>query len=186
MPFDAAKFAAAPFAPRTATIELPALAPFPAMPDLPLTYSVIITAEAYAFHQAMLKKNPGRYHAGTCRSIESGATVTAAEYIQARREMERLRAESGRLFANADVLITPTAPAPAFELGSRPGLVFLRNTAPWNLYGLPSISIPCGFSKGGLPIGLQITGPSRRDDLVLALAAAYQRTTGWHTRRPPV
>lgn len=165
-------------------VDLPALPPFPDMPDLPLAYSVVIVAEAYAFHEEMLKRSPDRYHPGTRRSIESGAAMSAAEYIRARRELERLRAGSGRLFAEADVLITPTAPGPAFELGSRPGLVFLRNTAPWNLYGLPSISIPCGFSKGGLPVGLQITGPAGRDDVVFGVAAAYQGVTDWHTRRP--
>jgi aspartyl-tRNA(Asn)/glutamyl-tRNA(Gln) amidotransferase subunit A len=165
-------------------VVLPVLPPYPEMPYLPLTYSTVIIAEAYAFHEEMLEQHPERYHAGTRRSIESGAAVRASDYIRARREMERLRAGSGVLFERADLLITPTALAPAFELGSGPTLVFLRNTAPWNLYGLPTISIPCGFSRGGLPIGLQITGPSGRDDLVLAAASAYQQATAWHTRRP--
>jgi aspartyl-tRNA(Asn)/glutamyl-tRNA(Gln) amidotransferase subunit A len=65
-------------------------------------------------------------------------------------------------------------------------LVFLRNTAPWNLYGLPTISIPCGFSQSGLPIGLQITGAPDRDDRVLSLAAAFQDETDFHSRRPVI
>jgi aspartyl-tRNA(Asn)/glutamyl-tRNA(Gln) amidotransferase subunit A len=98
--------------------------------------------------------------------------------------MERLRGESGRLFAEADLLVTPASPGPAFEYGKPAGLIFLRNSAPWNLYGLPSISIPCGFTSAGLPVGLQITGQAKRDDMVLALADAYQQSTDWHKRRP--
>ncbi len=165
-------------------VELPALPPFPALPDLPDAYSRIITAEAYAFHREMLAAHPDRYDAGTRQSIESGAAITAADYILARREMDRLRAQAHQWFAHAGLLITPTAPAPAFEFGPR-RLVFLRNTAPWNLLGFPTISIPCGFTAGGLPIGLQITGPAGRDDAVLSLAEAYQKATGWHTRHPP-
>jgi aspartyl-tRNA(Asn)/glutamyl-tRNA(Gln) amidotransferase subunit A len=89
------------------------------------------------------------------------------------------------MFENADLLITPAAPGPAFKFGSG-DLVFLRNAAYWNLYGLPSISIPCGFTTDGLSLGLQITGPAGRDDIVLSLAAAYQQVTDRHTRRPPL
>jgi aspartyl-tRNA(Asn)/glutamyl-tRNA(Gln) amidotransferase subunit A len=158
----------------------------PEIPELPLPFMRIISAEAFTFHQQMLARNPGGYHPGTRKSLESGRQIGAADYIRARREMERRRAESQELFREADLLITPAAPGPAFELGKPGGLVFLRNSAPWNLYGLPSISIPCGFSRAGLPIGLQITGPAGRDDTVLALAAAYQQASTWHTRRPAV
>src|SRR5688572_30189341 len=99
--------------------------------------------------------------------------------------MDRLRAASGEMFSDVDLLITPTAPGAAFPFGER-RLVYLRNTAPWNLLGLPTVSIPCGFTPDGLPVGLQITGAAGRDDAVLALAAAYQQTTDWHARRPPV
>lgn len=165
---------------------IPELPAYPAFRFLPLAYSHIIVAEAFAFHEETLKRSPERYHPGTRKSIEGGRGVTAAEYIKARREMERLRAESGVLFRDADLLVTPTSPGPAFELGKPASLIYLRNCAPWNLYGLPSISIPCGFTRSGLPVGLQITGPARRDGLVLALAAAYQRVTDWHARRPPM
>jgi Asp-tRNA(Asn)/Glu-tRNA(Gln) amidotransferase A subunit family amidase len=96
--------------------------------------------------------------------------------------MDLLRANP-MLFGEADLLITPTAPGAAFPFG-KGSLVFLRNTAPWNLLGLPTISIPCGFTTEGLPIGVQITGPAGRDDAVLALAIAYQSATDWHTRHP--
>jgi aspartyl-tRNA(Asn)/glutamyl-tRNA(Gln) amidotransferase subunit A len=62
----------------------------------------------------------------------------------------------------------------------------LRNTQPFDVFGLPAISIPCGFTRDGLPIGLQITGPRFGESPVLALAHAYQQVTDWHARRPPV
>ena len=74
------------------------------------------------------------------------------------------------MFPNVDLLLTPTTPGPAFPLGKPGSLLFLRNTALWNLFGLPSVSVPCGFTKSGLPIGLQITGRAGADSLVLAAA----------------
>ena len=134
----------------------------------------------------MLARNPERYHPDTRTTIELGKPISAADYVLDRREMERLRATAtALLFKDVDLLITPTASGPAFKLGSQPSLVFLRNTAPWNLYGLPTISIPCGFSQSGLPIGLQITGAPDRDDTVLSLAAAFQDEMDFHHRRPP-
>jgi aspartyl-tRNA(Asn)/glutamyl-tRNA(Gln) amidotransferase subunit A len=165
-------------------VRLPAL-PTARESPLPATYSTIIFSEAYAFHREMLTRHPERYHPGTEATIDLGKPISAAEYILERREMERLRATAASLlFKDVDVLITPTAPGPAFKLGSKPNLVFLRNTAPWNLYGLPTISIPCGFSKAGLPIGLQITGGPDRDSDVLSLAATFQAETNFHNRRP--
>lgn len=166
--------------------ELPPLPTAPQSP-LPRTYSTVLFAEAWTFHRPMLERNPDRYHPGTKTTIEFGKPISASDYILARREMDRLRAAAAdQLLANVDVLITPTAPAPAFRFGTPPDLIFLRNVSPWNLYGLPSISVPCGLSKGGLPIGLQITGRPHRDDVVLSLAAAFQNETDFHTQRPPV
>jgi aspartyl-tRNA(Asn)/glutamyl-tRNA(Gln) amidotransferase subunit A len=97
------------------------------------------------------------------------------------------------VFSEFDILVTPTTPAPPptideMQKGQRPkgspGL--LRNTTRFNVYGLPSVSIPCGFTSGGLPIGLQLSGPDWSEANVLALAHAYQRATDWHTRRPGI
>jgi aspartyl-tRNA(Asn)/glutamyl-tRNA(Gln) amidotransferase subunit A len=167
-------------------VELAVLSTAPETP-LPATYSTVIFAEAYAFHRNMLAQHPERYHAVTKANIELGKPISAADYIVARREMDRLRSTASTfLFRDADALITPTAPGPAFKVGSNPSLIFLRNTAPWDLYGLPTISIPCGITKSGLPIGLQITGGPDRDSAVLSPAAAFQAETDFHGRRPPV
>ena len=79
-------------------------------------------------------------------------------------------------------------PPPTIEEAVRLGieLELIRNTAPFNVYGLPTISIPCGFTSSGLPIGMQISGPRFGEAKVLALAHAYEQATDWHTRRPHV
>jgi len=96
-------------------------------------------------------------------------------------------------FEEIDLLITPTMPIPAPSIDAlrehpealRPQeLVLLRNTRPFNVWGLPAISVPCGFTSDGLPIGLQIAGPHWCEDRVLRLALTYEQATAWHKRRP--
>src|SRR5262249_23834243 len=99
------------------------------------------------------------------------------------------------VFDEVDLIVTPTSPTQPVsfaELEAAPDdlrrkeLFMLRNTRPFNVFGLPAISIPCGFSKSGLPIGLQISGALGAEGPVLALAHAYEKETGWHERRPEV
>ncbi len=168
----------------TREVRLPPLAISPELDSLPALYGTIITAEAYTFHEEMLARHPERYHPATRETIKLGAAVSTTAYIRARREMEALRRNAATLFAEVDLLALPSAPGPAFPLGSRPGLVYLRNLAPWNLYGLPAVSVPCGFTRDGLPFGLQLVGPAGGDATVLEAAEAYQRATSWHARHP--
>jgi Asp-tRNA(Asn)/Glu-tRNA(Gln) amidotransferase A subunit family amidase len=132
------------------------------------------------------------YQPDTLRRIRWGENISAAEYILRRRELDEARRAIGQIFAEVDVLVTPTMPmsAPAIaDLKSDPDalrpaeLRLLRNTRPFNVWGLPAISVPCGFTQSGLPIGLQIAGPHWREDLVLRLAHAYEQATAWHKRR---
>ncbi len=149
-------------------------------------------AEAYAYHAANVAGSPDLYQPETVRRIRSGEKVTAAEYIERRRELEAARRSIGAVFADVDVLVTPTTPLPAPPIADlkanpdalRPAeLKLLRNTRPFNVWGLPAISVPCGFTQSGLPIGLQIAGPHWREDLVLRLAHAYEQATAWHKRK---
>lgn len=116
--------------------------------------------------------------------------MSTAAYIQARRELDEARRAIGAVFSNVDLLITPTTavPPPTIEEAVRLGieLEMIRNTAPFNVYGLPTISIPCGFTSSGLPIGMQISGPRFGEARVLALAHAYEQATEWHARRPHI
>jgi aspartyl-tRNA(Asn)/glutamyl-tRNA(Gln) amidotransferase subunit A len=149
-------------------------------------------AESYAYHAASVAKSPGLYQPETVRRIRSGERVSAAEYIERRRELDRARRSIGQVFADVDALVTPTMPMPAPAIADlkanpealRPAeLKLLRNTRPFNVWGLPAISLPCGFTQSGLPIGLQIAGPHWREDLVLRLAHAYEQATAWHKRK---
>lgn len=147
-------------------------------------------AESYAFHAENIAKSPDLYQPETLRRILTGENVTAAEYIQRRRELEEARRLIREVFRDIDLLATPTMPIPAPAIADlkaspealRPAeLKLLRNTRPFNVWGLPAISVPCGFTKSGLPIGLQIAGPHWREDVVLRLAQAYEQATEWHT-----
>jgi aspartyl-tRNA(Asn)/glutamyl-tRNA(Gln) amidotransferase subunit A len=150
-------------------------------------------AESFAYHADYVARTPELYQPETLRRILSGANISAAEYISQRRELDVERRRAHDIFADVDLLVTPTMPIPAPAIGDlkkdpaalRPAeLALLRNTRPFNVWGLPAISVPCGFTKSGLPIGLQIAGAHWREDLVLRLAYAYEQATEWHKRRP--
>ena len=150
--------------------------------------------ESFAYHAENVAHSPELYQPETLRRIRSGEKVSAVEYIQRRRELDEARRRAHELFADVDLLVTPTMPIPAPAIADlkrdasalRPAeLALLRNTRPFNVWGLPAISVPCGFTKSGLPVGLQIAGSHWREDLVLRLAHAYEQATEWHTRPCP-
>jgi aspartyl-tRNA(Asn)/glutamyl-tRNA(Gln) amidotransferase subunit A len=143
-------------------------------------------AESYALHAESAARSPEMYQAETLRRIRAGEKVTATEYIERRRELDEARRNIRRIFADVDVLVTPTMPIPAPAIADlkanpdalRPAeLKLLRNTRPFDVWGLPAISVPCGFTRGRLPIGLQIAGPHWREDLVLRVANVYEQAT---------
>ena len=159
------------------------------------TDRVVIQSEAFAYHSENIEKHPELYLPETLAKLRLGAGIDMGTYIKARLKLDQLRREAPKIFAGVDVLITPTTPVPPPKASEMPakfeevmakdGLLW-RNTRPFNLSGLPTISIPCGFTKAGLPIGLQLSGAPWREADVLRLAHAYQETTSWHTRRPEV
>jgi aspartyl-tRNA(Asn)/glutamyl-tRNA(Gln) amidotransferase subunit A len=155
----------------------------------------VLRAEVYAYHEPTVASSPELYQPETLKRIRGGAEITASAYIAARRRLEALRREVRAVFESVDLLVTPTTPVPAPVidelLADMPNLrakefVMLRNTRPFNTLGLPAISVPCGFTKDGLPIGMQIAGAPGDEARVLALAHAYEHATEWHTRLPPL
>jgi aspartyl-tRNA(Asn)/glutamyl-tRNA(Gln) amidotransferase subunit A len=149
-------------------------------------------AESWAYHAENVARHSELYQVETLRRIRTGENVSTAEYIEKRHELETSRRDISKIFAEVDVLVTPTTPIPAPAIANlkadpetlRPAeLTLLRNTRPFNVWGLPAISIPCGFTQSGLPIGLQIAGPHWREDFVLRLAFAYEQATAWHKRK---
>lgn len=153
----------------------------------------VVAAEAYAYQQKLLPQNESKYDPETLKRVRAGADYTVTQYIDAHSELLRQRRQILQKFEKLDLILTPTTPslpATIAELQAEPDqlrakeLIMLRNTRPFNVYGLPAISVTCGFSKSGLPIGLQITGAPGADGMVMALAHAYQKQTGWHKKRP--
>jgi aspartyl-tRNA(Asn)/glutamyl-tRNA(Gln) amidotransferase subunit A len=111
-------------------------------------------------------------------------------YGQATKVRTLLRQDFSRAFASCDLVVCPTSPVAAFPLGSKvddPLAMYLCDalTVPASLAGLPALSVPCGFTADGLPVGLQLIAPPLREDLLLQVAHAYQQVTDWHLRRPP-
>ncbi len=114
-----------------------------------------------------------------------------AYYLRALKVRRWIRAGFDEAFRSCDALLTPTSPTPAFRFGERtedPLRMYLSDifTVTVNLAGICGISVPCGFSSGGLPIGLQVIGPALGEQAILRVAHAYERSTGWHTRRPEI
>ncbi len=112
-----------------------------------------------------------------------------AYYVKALQVRRLIQEDFDRAFAECDVVIGPTTPTPAFKIGEKvadPLAMYLSDiyTVSANLAGLPGVSVPCGFTKGGLPVGLQILAPAFAEDKLLRVARMFERATDWHTRRP--
>ena len=159
--------------------------------ELPMSPLRVLPVEPYAYHAEFLSSPGSRalYQPSVLSRLLTGQDVPATTYVEARNELIRLRREIEDVFSDVDLLITPTTPTMplSFEEGQNPpdSLAFsLRNTAPFDAYGIPSISVPCGFSADGLPIGIQISGPRLGEAQVFTLAHAYEQATDWHDRRP--
>ena len=117
--------------------------------------------------------------------------VDTVSYMIALDELDQLRRSIEEVFSEVDFVLTPTTPVPpitiaeAVNMSPDPaGELWLRNTRPFNAYGVPTISIPCGFTRARLPIGLQIAGPKFSETRLLSFASAYEQATAWHLQRP--
>jgi len=159
----------------------------------PVDSGPVLFAETYAYHEKLVADPEKRklYDPITLGRILDGQNIAATAYFASRRQMVIARNTSGELFKNVDVLVTPTMPTIPAEieaaLKDAPNEISLiRNTLPFDVYALPTISVPCGFTKAGMPIGLQISGPRLAEARVLAIAHAYEQATQWHTRAAPV
>lgn len=146
---------------------------------------VLLAAEAWAVHAENISRHADLYQPETLRRLRGGEELTPPEIAAAREELVQSRREIVRVFDDVDLLITPTTPEPApsiADLARNPDdlrpreILLLRNTRPFNVWGLPAISVPCGFTKSGLPIGLQIAGTFGGENLVMMLAHWFERT----------
>jgi aspartyl-tRNA(Asn)/glutamyl-tRNA(Gln) amidotransferase subunit A len=164
-------------------------ATLPALQEYNAVGRVIISAEAYALHEATLQTRLSDYSRSFRIRVLSGALIRAAEYIAAQRRRSDLIATTAKAFQRFDVLIsTPTGgPAPllteqrADDGFARPLLTTLANVA-----AVPSLVVCAGFTAGGLPLGLEIIGPAWGDATVLRVGHHFERETGTRDRRPEI
>ena len=157
--------------------------------------SEITGDEAFAYHEKWLKQRPQDYGKDVRLRLEQSSKTTAAIYIGAQQKRLAYSERLASALSKVDVLLTPTLPitAPGIEQSEiRIGnavedirTALLRLTRPGNLSGLPAISIPCGFSSEGLPIGLQLIGRRFEETTLLRAAYAYEQATPWHLAFPP-
>ncbi|HWK55231.1 MAG TPA: amidase, partial [Hyphomicrobiales bacterium] len=140
--------------------------------------------EAYAYHKPWITTSPELYQNATRAALERYADADAAEYAQARRDVEVARRAVLDVFGDVDVLLTPVMREPAPLLSAGGGSGASAGTADFNVFGLPAISVPCGFTRAGLPVGLQIAAAPFMEERLLALASHYERLTDWHLRKP--
>jgi aspartyl-tRNA(Asn)/glutamyl-tRNA(Gln) amidotransferase subunit A len=147
----------------------------------------ILVAEGYAYHEKTFQRAPQKLGSTVRRRMLEGAFLSAADYITALRARTRLNEQMLENFSRADIFATPTVARPpdAFdtmdpnEQNLRPSF-----TNPFNLTGLPAISVPCGFTEGDLPVGLQIAAQPFAEAACFRVAYAYERATEWHKRKP--
>jgi aspartyl-tRNA(Asn)/glutamyl-tRNA(Gln) amidotransferase subunit A len=159
--------------------------------DLPAMPTAVQAPEVYAVHAKSFTASPDLYGRWIHERLKQAAKVDTVTYIESRQELDRVRRSVGDVFAHVDLLITPTTPVPpitiseALHMSPDPaGELWLRNTRPFNAYGLPTISIPCGFTRAGLPIGLQIAGPHFSEARLLSFAYAFEQATPQHKALP--
>jgi aspartyl-tRNA(Asn)/glutamyl-tRNA(Gln) amidotransferase subunit A len=146
--------------------------------------------EAFAFHRRWMQERPDDYGEDVRYRLELGAATPAADYIDALRLRELvIEAWREQVFGLVDIVATPATGITAAPIeGADRSTTYrlIRFTNPFNLLGVPAISVPCGFSDAGLPIGLQLAARWWDEPTVLRAAHAYEQATPWHTRRPPL
>ncbi len=148
---------------------------------------IILTAEAFAYHRNDLAKRWGDYGEFLRERTASGAFIPAADYVRATQLRRVMAAKTLAMFDKVDLLVTVGAGGEAPKIREARQFVTLEGpsfTTPFNLTGLPTASVPCGFGPNGLPLGIQIAARPFDDALAMAAAHAYERAAGWWRKRP--
>jgi len=152
------------------------------------TNGLMVVADASTFHRERLEDQAEKFGADVRLRLESGREYSVTEYILARRTQALLRWQYEQLFNQFDILLTPTTPIPAPAIEGPDAIeqarILTRFTAPFNLTGLPAISLPCGFTSDGMPIGLQMIAKPWAEAFLLQAAQAYEQAAGWYKHRP--
>ena len=168
-------------------------AELPHFEEISLVTIMMLLSEGLAYHLPDLQQRWKDYGRSTRLKLATGTFYSAADYVQAQRVRRTAQKALGGLFAQADLVVTPTTGYPAPKLAELEELNRGRLNASmdarmytgyWNFMGNPALSVPMGFSAEALPLGLHIAGRPMEDGTVLRAADAYQLASSWHTRRP--
>jgi len=155
-----------------------------------LANSLMTPADGAAYHHDRLAEHPDWFGEDVRQRLEMGRSLTSTEYVNARRTQSEMKHRLGRFFEQVDLLLLPSTPISAPLIEGNDAIEQARRltrfTAPFNLTGLPALSVPCGYTKSGLPIGLQIVSRSWNEAAILQAGRAYERETGWGTHYPPI
>ena len=159
----------------------------------------IMAVEASAYHRRLLRDRPADYDPATRRSLEMGEFIPGTHYLLAQRARQLFRQRMRELFTNhrLDALLSPTMPVTTVPLpdlfaertdypGESPILSVIHHSFSANLTGQPAITVPCGFSRAGLPIGFQLLGRPLDEATLFRLARAYEREHDWPSMQPEV
>lgn len=150
---------------------------------------IMLGADAAAFHRERYETRPDDFSGEIRKRLERDSAYTSRDYAEARYAQNLAIYQIGTFFENYDLLVTPTTPAPALRHDQLPewrksGGDYTRFSAPFNMTGVPAVSIPGGFSEAGLPLGLQIVAPHWGEAQLLRAAYAYEQAAGWYQRTP--
>lgn len=149
---------------------------------------IIIRCEAFAIHRRWLQERPGDYGDLARQRILDGATMSAADYIDALRLRDRLTRRTLEAFAGIDAALTVSGMDPPCRIDDAEACARMyprQARQPFNITGQPAIAIPAGFTAGGLPLSLQLIGHPWEEAMLYRIAHAYERATNWIDRHPP-
>ncbi len=154
-----------------------------------LANALMTQTDGAAYHSERMAKHPDWFGTDVRERLETGNSATSTEYSLARRAQTEMSHRFVQFFKQYDFLLLPTTPIPAPLIEGNNAVEQARRltrfTSPFNLTGLPAISVPCGFNREGLPIGLQIVAKAWNEAALLRAAHAYERETNWGKRYPP-
>jgi aspartyl-tRNA(Asn)/glutamyl-tRNA(Gln) amidotransferase subunit A len=150
---------------------------------------VIMLSEAYTYHERNLKSIPEKFGNHVRARFRTGAFFSSSDYVQAQRARNVLKRQFAEVLQKVDVIASPTMSTPAPRFDEMDAMTTSRSpsfTGPYNLTGMPAISVPCGFTSEGLPVGLQIAGKPFDEPTVFRAAYTYERAVKLYEKRPPV
>jgi len=169
---------------------------FPHIAHIPIVHACIVLTEAATYHEKWLRTRANDYAPDVRFPLEWGKLYMSIDYVQAQRVRELIRQDFATALQTVDVIAAPTVPVAASKVGEDPITIgtakelvisaTIRLNRPSNHTGLPAISVPCGFTAGGLPIGFQLIGRPFDEATVLRAAHAYEVNTPWRQKRAPI